>query len=52
MILENEEILSANMVLGADGAHSIVGREFAKEPIDKNHYCAGLRQYYEKRNRF
>ena len=47
VILENEEILRASMVLGADGAHSIVVREFAKEPINKNHHCAGLRQYYE-----
>ena len=44
--LESESI-EAKMVIGADGAHSIVKRTFMDEPMDKDHYCAGLRVYYE-----
>ncbi len=38
---------SAKFVIGADGANSIVNRQLAKNEIDKNHHCAGLRQYFE-----
>jgi geranylgeranyl reductase family protein len=37
---------SAGMVLGADGAQSIVKRYLLLEPLDRNHHSAGLRQYY------
>lgn len=39
--------VQAKIVVGADGAHSIVGRTFSSEKIDKHHHCAGLRIYYE-----
>jgi geranylgeranyl reductase family protein len=45
--LNTERKLIAKMIVGADGAHSIVSRSFQKEAIDKDHHCAGLRQYYE-----
>ena len=45
--LENGENISASIVLGADGAHSVVARSLSDERPDKNHHCAGLRQYYE-----
>lgn len=45
--LEKNVTLKAQIVLGADGAHSIVGRSFSAQTVDKNHHCAGLRQYYE-----
>ncbi|MDX5319442.1 MAG: FAD-dependent monooxygenase, partial [Bacteroidota bacterium] len=36
------------MVIGADGNHSIVAKELAgRNGIDKNHHCAALRQYYK-----
>jgi len=37
----------AKMILGADGANSIVNRKLAKHKIDKRHHSAGLRQYFE-----
>jgi geranylgeranyl reductase family protein len=40
-------IFTAAMVVGADGAHSIVGKELQRTVLDKDHYSAGLRVYYE-----
>lgn len=39
--------LHAKIILGADGAHSVVNKKTGAIPVDKDHYCAGLRQYYE-----
>lgn len=36
----------AKIALGADGAHSILNRRLTENKVEKNHYCAGLRQYY------
>lgn len=36
----------AKIVIGADGAHSIVNRFLGAIKVEKKHYCAGLRQYY------
>jgi len=33
-------------VVGADGAHSVVNKNTIKNPVDKDHFSAGLRQYY------
>ena len=41
------EVFSADFVVGADGANSIVRRSFLSEPISKKHHSAGLRIYYE-----
>ncbi len=35
------------IVVGADGAHSIVEKQLTSNKIDKKHYSAGLRCYYE-----
>lgn len=52
--LENEIIVttqkkkfSAKVVVGADGAYSIVTKKLTDHKVEKDHYCAGLRQYYE-----
>ncbi len=37
----------APMIIGADGAHSIVNRELGTIKVEKHHYCAGLRQYFK-----
>lgn len=37
----------AAMVLGADGAHSVVSKHLGDIKVEKNHYSAGLRVYYE-----
>ena len=38
---------SAPLIIGADGAHSVVARNLLRLKPDKNHYSAGLRVYYE-----
>jgi menaquinone-9 beta-reductase len=45
--LASGEQIKANVVLGADGANSAVARCLSEDKMDKNHHCAGLRQYYE-----
>lgn len=40
-------IFSGKMMIGADGAHSIVTRKMALHKMDKKHSSAGLRVYYE-----
>lgn len=37
----------SKMVVGADGAHSIVAKALAGHTVDKKHYSGGLRQYYQ-----
>lgn len=39
--------LSASMVIGADGAHSVVSKYLSEIKVELNHYSAGLRVYYE-----
>ncbi len=36
----------AKIALGGDGAQSILNKRLTKNKVEKNHYCAGLRQYY------
>jgi menaquinone-9 beta-reductase len=43
----NDGIFSAPIVVGADGAHSIVAKELSNLRPDKDHYSAGLRVYCE-----
>jgi menaquinone-9 beta-reductase len=43
----NQEIFSAKIVAGADGAQSVVARQLGSFRPDKQHYSAGLRVYYE-----
>ncbi len=39
--------LESPIILGSDGAKSLVKRTLHKEKPDKNHYCAGIRMYFE-----
>lgn len=39
--------LRARIVVGADGANSVVARLTGSKDIDRNHHSAGLRVYYE-----
>ena len=46
-IATTDQTILAKMVVGADGANSVVKRKFGINKIDKEHYCAGVRQYFE-----
>ena len=48
----NDGIFSAPIVVGADGAHSIVAKDLSNQRPDKDHYSAGLRVYYDGVNDF
>ncbi len=41
-----------NVVLGADGAHSIVNKKTIQNKVEHNHYSAGLRVYYKNVSNF
>jgi len=42
-----EEEVRAPITEGADGAYSVVVREHGVDQLHENHYCAGLRWYWE-----
>ncbi|NND72004.1 MAG: geranylgeranyl reductase family protein [Rhodothermales bacterium] len=45
---DNSEVeIESSVVVGADGAYSVVARELGMEQLDEKHYCAGLRSYYK-----
>nr|WP_232342301.1 geranylgeranyl reductase family protein [Hymenobacter negativus] len=39
--------LTCGVVIGCDGANSVVGRKLLPAPLDRAHHCAGVRAYYE-----
>ena len=45
-IFTNDHKIKCKMVMGADGAQSVVNRALSDNKIDKKHYCAGVRQYF------
>jgi geranylgeranyl reductase family protein len=48
IVTTSGETLQAPIIVGADGAHSVVARQLAPSiEVEKEHYCAGLRIYYE-----
>lgn len=40
-------LFTGKVVVGADGAHSVISRTLGDIKVEKNHYSAGLRVYYE-----
>ncbi|HEY5393604.1 MAG TPA: geranylgeranyl reductase family protein [Hanamia sp.] len=36
----------ASMLLAADGAHSFLNKKLTENVVEKDHFCAGVRQYY------
>lgn len=44
---EPEQVVEAPIVIGADGAYSVVARDLGMKQLSERHYCAGLRAYYE-----
>ncbi|MDB5261133.1 MAG: geranylgeranyl reductase [Adhaeribacter sp.] len=47
MVQTNLGSFTAEMVVGADGAHSVVSKHLGKIKVEKPHYSAGLRVYYK-----
>jgi geranylgeranyl reductase family protein len=39
--------LTCQLVIGCDGANSIVRRQLLPAPLDRAHHCAGVRGYFE-----
>ncbi|MEO5648283.1 MAG: NAD(P)/FAD-dependent oxidoreductase [Chitinophagaceae bacterium] len=46
-IQSSDFIIRSKIIIGADGAHSIVSKNLANIEVDKDHYSAALRIYYE-----
>ena len=46
-IMTSGNTFRAKLALGADGANSIFNRKLTENRLQKNHHCAGLRQYYK-----
>ena len=47
IILKSATIqFEASIALGADGAHSVLNKRLTQNKVEKNHYCAGVRQYF------
>ncbi|MDN5200922.1 geranylgeranyl reductase family protein [Fulvivirgaceae bacterium BMA10] len=46
-ITNGQHSLKAQFIVGADGAHSFVAKALDRFEVDKKHYAAGIRVYYE-----
>ena len=44
--LNDGNILQAPIIVGCDGAHSIVAKKLANFKVDRKHYSGAVRQYY------
>lgn len=51
-IMTDKGDFESKIILGADGAHSVVSRNLANLKVEKDHYSAGLRVYYENVSSF
>jgi len=48
LALASGQVLTARLVVGCDGAQSVVGRRLLPEPrLARAHHCAGVRAYFE-----
>ncbi len=43
----DKRTFTGKIVVGADGAHSVINKQINKAKIDRNHYSAGIRQYFK-----
>lgn len=46
-LVTNKNVFKSKIAIGADGANSILNKKLTNNRVEKNHYCAGLRQYFE-----
>lgn len=47
IVQSSHGIFTGQVIVGADGAHSIVSKSLGDSKVEKKHYSAGLRVYYE-----
>lgn len=47
VVLEDGTIFRSQLILGCDGAHSVVAKQLANFKVDRNHYSGAVRQYYK-----
>lgn len=47
LVKSQNSTFKCDMILGADGANSIVRNKLSKNKIERNHHSAGVRQYFE-----
>jgi len=47
IVTTDKGVFHGKVVLGADGAQSIVNKKLTSTKIDRKHYMAGVQQYYE-----
>ncbi len=45
--LSNGKTLNSQLIIAADGAYSRFAKEFGNIKMEPDHYCAGIRTYYE-----
>ncbi|WP_170172488.1 NAD(P)/FAD-dependent oxidoreductase [Hymenobacter rigui] len=45
--LADGRVLSARLVIGCDGANSVVGRCLVPHPLNRQRHCAAVRAYYQ-----
>ncbi len=46
LVLDDEQIFHAKIILGCDGAQSVVAKKLAGFTVDRKHYSGAIRQYY------
>ena len=44
---EHQQIFEAALIIGCDGAHSVVSKKTTDTKMDHGHYSAAVRAYYE-----
>ncbi|UII20174.1 NAD(P)/FAD-dependent oxidoreductase [Fulvivirga ligni] len=47
-VITEGQTFSAPLIIGADGAQSVVAKQLAEQRLDKKHHSGGLRVYYEQ----
>jgi geranylgeranyl reductase family protein len=45
--LDNQKVINTRLVIAADGAYSRFAKEFGNIKMEPQHYCAGIRTYYQ-----
>ena len=46
VVLDDGQIIHSKLILGCDGAQSIVAKKLANFKVDRKHYSGAIRQYY------